>query len=485
MSSIAFPADALRQAILSSLPEQSAQSGTEPPNPRFLYAPLSHARAIDPDTMLVEGNRGAGKSLWWSALLSEDHRRVVAGTLPKARLTSSMSVSAGFGTGLPTRQSPSKDVLADLLRDVEPRQIWRTVIGKQLLEGSSNLPGNTWRERVTWVSSNPEEFETAVDDAGEKLLQAGQIRLFVFDALDTAADSWEDLRRLLRGLLQVALEFRSRRGIRVKVFVRPDMLQDAAVTAFPDASKLTGTKASLSWARADLYGLLWQHLGNAQDGGDVFRRETQALGRQDWEKIEDTWAVPMALRTDEGLQRRVFEAIAGPWMGPNPKRGICYTWLPNHLADSFGQASPRSFQVALRAAANHQPPTDWPYALHHEGIRRGVQEASRIRVQEITEDYPWVSPAMESLRGQVTIPCLSSDLHSRWTQTGALDEVRQAARTSNKLGPRRIERGFDGLIQDLTDLGILQPLPDGRLQMPDVYRVAFGLGRKGGVKPLR
>lgn len=485
MSSVAFPPNALRQAILSSLPEQSAQFGTEPPDPRFLYAPLRHAQAIDPDTMLVEGNRGAGKSLWWAALLSDTHRRVVARTLPKSRLDLPLSVSAGFGSGLLAKDSPSKDILAALLRDSEPRQIWRAVVGRQLLDGTGKLPGNTWRERVIWVSEHPEEFETAVDDAGESLQRAGQTRLFVFDALDSAADSWEDLRRLLRGLLQVALEFRARRGIRVKVFVRPDMLQDPEVTGFPDASKLTGTKASLIWTRADLYGLLWQHLGNAPEGGDVFRRETRSLCRQDWQKIENTWAMPMDLRTDEELQRRVFEAIAGSWMGPNYKRGLCYTWLPNHLADSFGQASPRSFQVALRAAANHQPPSDWGFALHHEGIRRGVQEASRIRVQEITEDYPWVGPAMESLRGQVTIPCSPSDLQLRWSLSETLDDVSQAARTSNKLGPRRIERGASGLIQDLSDLGILQPLPDGRLQMPDVYRVAFGLGRKGGVKPLR
>ena len=108
-----------------------------------------------------------------------------------------------------------------------------------------------------------------------------------------------------------------------------------------------------------------------------------------------------------------------------------------------------------------------------------------VRVKEITEDYPWVGPAMESLGGQVTIPCSPADLQNRWISNGTLEEVRQTARTSNKLGPRQIEKGASGLIQDLTNLGILQPLPDGRLQMPDVYRVAFGLGRKGGVKPLR
>ncbi len=28
-------------------------------------------------------------------------------------------------------------------------------------------------------------------------------------------------------------------------------------------------------------------------------------------------------------------------------------------------------------------------------------------------------------------------------------------------------------------------LSDGRIQMPDVYRIAFRFGRRGGVKPLR
>ena len=31
---------------------------------------------------------------------------------------------------------------------------------------------------------------------------------------------------------------------------------------------------------------------------------------------------------------------------------------------------------------------------------------------------------------------------------------------------------------------MLLRLPGDRLQMPDVYRIAFGLGRKGGVLPI-
>jgi hypothetical protein len=51
--------------------------------------------------------------------------------------------------------------------------------------------------------------------------------------------------------------------------------------------------------------------------------------------------------------------------------------------------------------------------------------------------------------------------------------------------PSYEEHGVNGLKQDLIDLGIFQEMRDGRINMPDVYRVGYGLGRKGGVKPIR
>jgi len=42
-----------------------------------------------------------------------------------------------------------------------------------------------------------------------------------------------------------------------------------------------------------------------------------------------------------------------------------------------------------------------------------------------------------------------------------------------------------GLRTDLLDLALFSRQPDGRINMPDVYRVGFGLGRMGGVKPIR
>jgi hypothetical protein len=434
--------------------------------------------------MIVEGIRGAGKSLWWASLLSDEHRKVIATALPKAGIDQSTDVQAGFGTGLRVSEAPTKDIIAKLVQTFDPRQIWRTVVGYKVLEGADSLPGENWSNRVAWVQENPEEFQSALDKADRDLTDLNKRKLIVFDALDTSADTWEDLRNLLRGLLQTTLEFRSYNRIRLKVFLRPDMLQDQRVTNFPDASKVLASKAQLSWGRADLYGLLWQLLGNAPSGGAEFRKFT-SKSNIIWTQEDGIWNVPQTMRRDEEVQRAIFHDLSGPWMGKNHKRGFPYTWLPNHLVDSFDQASPRSFQVALREAAQFDPPPNWTHALHHEGIRKGVQEASRVRVREITEDYLWVNPAMEAVRGKLTVPCKIGDIEAIWNADATLNRLEKISRDERRLGPQRLTDGTEGLLEDLKDLGIFNKLTDGRLQMPDVYRVAFGVGRKGGVKPLK
>ena len=40
------------------------------------------------------------------------------------------------------------------------------------------------------------------------------------------------------------------------------------------------------------------------------------------------------------------------------------------------------------------------------------------------------------------------------------------------------------LMTELERLGLLTRRTDGRVDMPDVYRVAFGLVRKGGVRAV-
>ena len=55
-------------------------------------------------------------------------------------------------------------------------------------------------------------------------------------------------------------------------------------------------------------------------------------------------------------------------------------------------------------------------------------------------------------------------------------------RRGPRIGPR-CDRA-SGLTAGVS-LGVFHPLYDGRVNIPDVFRVGYGLGRRGGVKPAR
>jgi hypothetical protein len=151
------------------------------------------------------------------------------------------------------------------------------------------------------------------------------------------------------------------------------------------------------------------------------------------------------------------------------------------LADGRGQTSPRSFLAAIRHAAEDSAERHpgYDYALHFESIKRGIQKASEIRVQEMAEDYPWVPEILSALSG-MNVPCDFEPVREQWQKKypGGPQDIR-----STRLPVQHIERGWDGVREDLQRLGLLETKKDGRIDMPDLYRVGFGLGRKGGVKP--
>jgi hypothetical protein len=480
------------QAIRSGIKETAAvldqaQATSNRPT-AFTYVPPSHARALDPDATLVEGIRGAGKSFWFSLLASPKHLSFVRSSFPEARLPASVKVAQGFGMGLSISQAPNAETLADLLDGkFRARSIWRAVVAHHAGIGGTFESLTTWTERVRWIQENSESFAHGIEAADKRLAERGETLLVLFDALDRMADDWQHVHQQAKGLLQVALDMRSMRAIRCKVFARPDLLQDASVTSFADYSKLLATKASLVWQRADLYALLYQCLGNAGVSRKQFAAWLPKSKDDTAANASADWAVPTSLRKDEERQEALFERIAGKAMGSSIKRGKPYTWLVNHLQDGLNQVSPRSFLAALGKAAA-ETADDFALPLDYRGIQRGVQEASQIRVQEITEDYPWVASVMAPLRGNLTVPCAANEIERIWKGEQTLNHLEGLLAKSKgtvKLPPQHLEQGATGLLMDLEALGMVQRIDGKRIQMPDVFRVAFGFGRRGGVKPLK
>lgn len=481
-------AQAIRNGVKETARVLDHTGGSSTRAPGYTYVPPSHARALDPDATLIEGIRGAGKSFWFAQLASADHRDFVRTRFPEARLPESIEVAQGFGTGVSVSQAPDTDTLGALVESFRPRSIWRAVVAQHAGIGGEFSKLSSWSKRVAWVEANPEDFAMAMEAADQRLASRGKTLLILFDALDRMAEDWKHIRLLAKGLLQVALDMRSTKAIRCKVYVRPDLLQDAAITSFPDYAKLLATKASLVWHRADLYALLYQCLGSAVSSSKAFIALTSTVvGSVARAGGPSGWTVPAVLRRDEWYQEALFEKISGTAMGSSTKRGKPYTWLVNHLQDGLNQVSPRSFYAALGKAAD-ETDDDYHLPIDYRGIQRGVQEASQIRVQEITEDYPWVRDVMAPLKGNLSVPCDANDIVQIWKADGTVAKLEAQLQTKGdpvKLPPQNIDQGAIGILLDLEPLGMVQRIPGNRIQMPDVYRVAFGFGRRGGVKPLR
>ncbi len=485
MSIFVFPHD-FREGLIAALPEDTAQHD-ETPSARHLYLPASHAKALHPNTTLIQGMRGSGKSFWFAALQSSELRGLLGAD---TGLSPDTKITVGFGQRTHGGIFPSKKVLSDLLRDdLEAQDIWLAIVFRQVMADQAPEAFATlenWKPRIQWMLDNPETVDECWYQADIRLEQAKQHHIVLFDALDRTADDWPRMNRLVRGLLQVILDTRAFRRIRLKVFVRPDQLEDPVVANFPDASKVLNQKIVLEWPRRELYGLLWQYLANEHTYGEQFRNGVQSMNSLiRWEQEDGIWLVPNSLRRSEDPQKAVFHAITGPWMGKDKRRGFPYSWLPSHLGDARGEVSPRSFLAALRHAAQDEPRTAQEFVLHYESIKRGVQEASKIRVRELEEDYPWIRALFEPLAG-VTVPCHFDEIAQIWQQHRVMEELEQSiADQEVRLPPSHIGAdNKDGILLDLIELGLFERLKDGRINLPDVYRVGYGMGRRGGIRPV-
>ena len=473
------------RAALESLPHDTSYG--EPTPVGQVYFPQSHLKALHPDVALVKGMRGAGKTFWWSALQDRQVRQLIGESHERTGIDHRTDLRTGFGVRPALDDYPSKDVLGHLLQQVDARTTWRAVQAWHLAPHGHPLRQNEdWVSRVNYVQGNPESIDRMLSELDQELVQSDRRVLVIYDALDRSADDWRSMYSIIRGLIQTALDMRSYRRIRVKIFLRTDQFERAQIGNFPDASKVFSSAIELSWPRQELYGLLWHLLAEASpSGSDIVRSGSEGEQRNLF--MDGAARNSPAIYLDETRQRRAFQAIAGEWMGRGPKRGVPYTWIPNHLSDTEGKVSPRSFIAALRAAATdtRERHPQHEYALHYESINRGVQKASEFRVAELGEDYPWVGQLLGDLKG-MTVPCDFHGIKARWQENGTLSRLRSAVAKENvRLPPSRIEDGPDGVRADLESLNVFHRMHDGRVNIPDVFRVGYGLGRRGGVQPVR
>ena len=478
----------LRALIIDALPEHAqAENSDLSSGQRFL--PIGHINALQLDRPLVEGGRGSGKTFWLRSLLDKSARESMASAFDVQQLKQ-IDVRCGFNPYAPSEDYPGSKVIDSLLRQkISMVDFWfAVVVGLCIPDALKAISWSSlsWPERCQSVRDHAEIIDNSLRAENEVRRLSNTPLLIVFDGLDRAASGeWSQVTEVARGLLQTVLEFSRFDAIRLKAFLRDDVVADPAVRRFPDASKLFANSVRLEWSSEDLYGLLWQYLGNAS-GSKPFRDWSEEVVQRDWKDVAGVHVLPDTLRREAGAQERLFHQVAGERMGPGLKRGNTWTWLPKHLSDTRGYTSPRSFLVALRAAAeksDQYQPIKQHTALHWRAIEAGVRDASKVRRHEIGESHPWMDDVLDALTG-LSLPARRQDIVSRWRRDRVTSKIRE--RVENNGEPLALPRGFSAddpgsLLDVLEQIGLCSRRNDGRIDFPDIVRIAANMPRKGGV----
>jgi hypothetical protein len=470
--------------VLKRLEVKSKSEASIPPKVEDIYTPPGHSNALDPSRLLVVGNRGMGKSFWASVLADEIAREVAADAYPELGLEK-FQVELGFHEAAGTtgkKIAPSSNVLQQALQNrYTPIELWRAV----LLEAIpyNQVSGWPFEARVKWIKEYHEGYENSLDSYERSPLNGGKSMLLIFDALDRSSNDWNTVLDLTKGLLSLTYELRFRKFFSFKIFMRKDQFDEMARHSFSDFYKIKSSAVDLNWTITDLYGALFHQLFIQPIARETFIQLCHQCGI-----ATDGSIFPHCLKDDSEQQQGLFSAITGELLGNTSKRGKAYTWIPKRLADAHGEISLRCFFTAIREAAIHTDANSQS-ALDSKGIQRGVLEAAKTRLDELGEDHPWIGPALSALE-KIVVPCNGDDIIRCWRNSKTMNSINVNLDPNLPSVPIQFAHGApyhseELLLEALIDLGIAVRREKDRINIPDIFRVAAKMKRRGGVAPRR
>jgi len=447
-------------------------------DPKWFLPLAAHRRALQAETLVVRGGRGAGKSSLFHFLghLQKSPKLEVSlgVTLPKE-----LTWVEGYSALLP---HPTQDVVGAFggrAPDALRRAFWfgwlcrcLAVASGVTLPKQCALAGVDPNQTLDFAEASTRDLaslSTWLDD-----LERTSERVFTvtYDGLDRIGTSSEVRSKMTSSLLATWLSLADRyRRIRPKIFVRDDLFQ-IALSAFPDASKLEARSTSLEWRAEDLYRVLIKHMANTSEGlqqwicqgqKGIPLSEEDALG----------WTPPEHMpETGRGSQKNFADHLAGEVMGSGARKGFTYRWIPNKLQDAHGRAVPRSILALIRNAATEArkrgPQASHSRLLHHTELTAALSATSIRRVNELKEEFPVVA-RLANLRGRTVMLDRNETVEALSKPTSTDDAY---------------EREGEEVLRALIELGVMSERLDHRIDVPDIYRYGFDILRKGGTKRL-
>ncbi|MCC3407191.1 MAG: hypothetical protein JGK17_16655 [Microcoleus sp. PH2017_10_PVI_O_A] len=460
------------------------------------FLPIPNYRyALEPDILLILGGRGVGKTELFRLLAIPSGREALVESLRIRGLPplSQTTWIAGFGrTRTAEKRFPIPEIVEHQMQEatnIEWRSFWiglmLGVILEQeefklkdfLLEAIEPEIINVLKGKLSllsdWlplVNKNIEKLNYVLDKLDEKLLETDDWLFVTYDELDRLVTSYIALANPIRQLLALWLDrWRRWERIRPKIFLRTDLFREEFLS-FLDASKLRGHQVELEWKPSWLYQLFVKRLANSGPEMTEYLQKIPEL------IIENRTSLGWTATSNEKLFEELIEKMIGKYMGANPKKGITYRWIPNHLQDAGGRIAPRSFLKLFALSAKDRRESnsiveDTKELLQPSDLQAALTRTSEDRIRELQDEYPWLESLKTSLVGlEAPIPrekFLDAVKSTKWSE--------QREKQPPTTNPEEI-------LQYLLLLGVVETRYDGRINIPEIYLYGFQVKRRGGVK---
>lgn len=489
------------EGISGCVPENGA--GEDEENLLQNFLPLrSYGKLADPKNFLITGGRGSGKTELFRILTSCEGLNYILSQKERKRYTQLKESEFLIGyvaKGSQAKHFPAANVCDELLNIEKPDSLasfWGGLICSVIIrrfreddemnalaeryfgqQTAYNLADKGSEVSKWWrlLDARKETWESFLDQA-DTVLEKRDIHICIaYDELDRICSRYEDLFGYIRSLLDFWFRHNSRfTNIKAKIFLRSD-LYHAKALQFVDASKMGAYRLALSWNINSLYQLLVKRLANTGIAElDAYLKSVPGLLRE-----EMNGALGYLPEDSEEAFRLLVCKMIGQYMGKNAKRGVSYTWVPNHIQDANGEMAPRAFLKCFAFAAEEMvqhksdiEDLEGDRILHPTRLQGAVAQVSADRVQELTlEEYQWLQSLIIRLNKKTMLMGMEEFLDylkpENWTES---ERARLPGKTNIEI------------LDALVDLGIVMKTADGRINIPEIYLHGFGLKRKGGIK---
>lgn len=485
-----------RDRLLSDLSRMGSSGQAETESDQTFaktFLPVAeHARAFDPDVALIVGERGAGKSEIFRAVVKEgllDSILQNVGGSRAVRLTASNTTwLAGhpLKTGFPDAVGLRTFISRERHVPDEVQALWFAYLTRVLREffpgghplDSSpllTLPGADV-DGITGAFGRVRTPALILLDELDKHLDKEKRWIFVsYDELDTLGGyDWNTMVAAIQGLISFWASY-SRRWtrIRAKIFLRTDLFRRHAQVLGADLSKLAANRAEVTWSDRNLYAMLAKRIVNTSGALEQYCRRS----RLEFDVDRTLGLIPRMQKSEDA--RPLIERLAGQYMGAEPKKGLTFRWLLSHVRDGNDRAMPRALVRLIEQAADEERRV--PRATHNRllapaSLRRALDTVSQYHVlQANTNELPWLFGVAKRLKGHGA-PMQQREaekaLAQDWSEEWGPSEFQGVHPPVDKPG---------ALVDYLIEIGVFRQRAGGKVDVPDLFLAGLGMTRKGGV----